>query len=52
MTKFLSTLDEENFLTYEVSDEALELQEGMKLQGTTHSRPVPACLFAQADQSD
>jgi hypothetical protein len=31
MMKFLSTLDEENLLTYEVSDEALETARGKQI---------------------
>ena len=33
MMRFLSTLDEENFLTYEVSDEALETAGGNEIAG-------------------
>jgi hypothetical protein len=33
MMKFLSTLDEENPLTYEVSDEALETAGGNEIAG-------------------
>ena len=33
MTKFLSTLDEEDLLTYEVSDEALETAGGNEIAG-------------------
>jgi len=33
MTKFPSTLDEENLLTYEVSDEALETAGGNEIAG-------------------
>jgi hypothetical protein len=45
MMKFLSTLD-----VYPMRH--WKLQEGMKLQGTTPSRPVLVFLFAQADQPD
>jgi hypothetical protein len=52
MMTFLSALDEEGFLTCEVSDDVLEDNgERITSPGTTHSRPVLACLFAQADQS-
>ena len=33
MMKFLSTLDEENLLTYEVSDDALETAGGNEIAG-------------------
>jgi hypothetical protein len=33
MTKFLSTLDEENLLSYEVPDEALETAGGNEIAG-------------------
>jgi hypothetical protein len=48
MTKFLSTLHEDDLLTFEVSDEALETAGGNEI---THSAPVLACLFARRDST-
>jgi hypothetical protein len=52
MMKFLGMLNWKTSSLTKYPMRHWKLQEGMRSQGITHSRPVPACLFAQADQSN
>ena len=50
MSKMTIDQNEEKLLTYEVSDEALEIAGGKEIAGNFTLGPVQACLNAPVDQ--